>query len=142
MTISALAIDIPNEPLYPFGYGLSYTKFEISSVELNNTKLSVGENITASVIVKNVGEYAGAETLQLYIQDVTASVTRPVKELKGFRKIYLEKGESRKVSFEVNEEMLRFVRADGTIGSEPGLFRIWIGNSCEVDAYKEFYLLQ
>lgn len=135
-------IDIPNEPLYPFGYGLSYTKFEISPVELNNTKLSVGENITASVIVKNVGEYAGAETLQLYIQDVTASVTRPVKELKGFRKIYLEKGESRKVSFEVNEEMLRFVRADGTIGSEPGLFRIWIGNSSEVDAYKEFYLLQ
>lgn len=104
--------------------------------------MSVGENITASVIVKNVGEYAGAETLQLYIQDVTASVTRPVKELKGFRKIYLEKGESRKVSFEVNEEMLRFVRADGTIGSEPGLFRIWIGNSSEVDAYKEFYLLQ
>ena len=78
----------------------------------------------ASVTVKNIGEYAGAETLQLYIQDVTASVVRPVKELKGFQKIYLEKGETKEVSFEVREEMLRFLRADGTVGSEAGMFRI------------------
>lgn len=88
-----------------------------------------------------MGEYAGAETLQLYIQDVTASVVRPVKELKGFQKVYLKKGESREVLFSINEEMLRFVRADGTNGSESGLFRVWIGNSSEVEQYKEFYLL-
>lgn len=134
-------IDIPNEPLYSFGYGLSYTKFEISSVKLDKTELSSENHIAASVTVKNVGEYAGAETLQLYIQDVTASVVRPVKELKGFQKVYLKKGESREVLFSINEEMLRFVRADGTNGSESGLFRVWIGNSSEVEQYKEFYLL-
>ena len=90
-------IDIPNEPLYSFGYGLSYTKFEIK------TELSSENHIAASVTVKNVGEYAGAETLQLYIQDVTASVVRPVKELKGFQKVYLKKGESREVLFSINE---------------------------------------
>ena len=133
-------IDIPNEPLYPFGYGLSYTKFDISLVQLDKTELSEGETITASVTLKNIGEYGGDETLQLYIQDVTASVARPVKELKGFRKIYLEKGESQEVSFEIKEEMLRFIRADGSTGSEPGLFRVWIGDSSDVDAYKEFWL--
>ena len=133
-------LDIPNEPLYPFGYGLSYTEFEISALELNKDTLSADGSLEASVTVTNKGTCQGTETLQLYIQDVFASVVRPVKELKGFRKVTLEPGESRKETFRIDETMLRFLRADGTIGSEPGTFRVWIGNSSVVEAYKEFEL--
>ena len=131
-------LDIPNEPLYPFGYGLSYTEFEISTPELTADTLSADGSLEASVTVTNKGTRQGTETLQLYIQDVFASVVRPVKELKGFRKVTLEPGESRRETFHIDETMLRFLRGDGTVGSEPGTFRVWIGNSSVVEAYKEF----
>ena len=131
-------LDIPNEPLYPFGYGLSYTEFEISTPELTADTLSADGSLEASVTVTNKGTRQGTETLQLYIQDVFASVVRPVKELKGFRKVTLEPGESRRETFHIDETMLRFLRADGIVGSEPGTFRVWIGNSSVVEAYKEF----
>lgn len=122
-------IDIPNAPLYPFGYGLSYTEFEISPAELDSEELRDDKAVTAKVTVKNTGKAAGTQVVQLYIQDVSASVVRPVKELKGFEKVSLNPGESREVSFTIDEPMLRFVRADGTVGSETGEFRVWIGDS-------------
>ena len=122
-------MDIPNEPLYEFGYGLSYTSFAISEVRLNADVLAKDGTLTASVTVKNTGKCAGTETLQLYLRDVSASVPRPVKELKGFRKVTLSPGESREVSFEITESMLRFTREDNTFGSEPGRFLVWIADT-------------
>lgn len=133
-------LDIPNTPLYPFGYGLSYTKFEISGVELSAAEMSHGEVIEAKAVITNVGERAGTETVQLYIQDVAGSVVRPVKELKGFEKVELQPGESKKVTFKIDEAMLEFLRIDGTVGSEPGEFRVWIANSSLTDNYESFYL--
>ena len=122
-------LDAPNEPLYPFGYGLSYTSFDISTVALSSDKMKSGDKITASVTVKNTGEYEGAETIQLYIRDIAASRVRPVKELKGFKSVRLIPGEEKKVEFEIDEELLSFFRADGSFGCEPGKFRIWIADS-------------
>lgn len=133
-------LDIPNTPLYPFGYGLSYTKFEISDVELSAAEMSHGEVIEAKAVITNVGERAGTETVQLYIQDVAGSVVRPVKELKGFEKVELQPGESKKITFKIDEAMLEFLRVDGTVGSEPGEFRVWIANSSLTDNYESFYL--
>ena len=122
-------LDIPNEPLYPFGYGLSYTEFEFSPVALDSAVLKEDSVIRASVTVKNTGDKAGTEVVQLYLQDVCGSVVRPKKELKGFRKVTLAPGESEMVEFVIDEPMLRFLRADGTVGSEPGQFRVWIADS-------------
>ena len=135
--------DIPNEPLYPFGFGLSYTDFSVSGVSLSDTVLgkdSAANSLQASVEVENTGSFAGTETIQLYLQDVTASVVRPVKELKGFRKETLQHGEKKTVSFTITPDMLAFTRADGSFGSEPGLFRVMIGNSSAVSEYAEFTL--
>lgn len=98
------------------------------------------DKLTASVIVTNTGKCVGTETVQLYLQDVSASVPRPVKELKGFRKVTLAPGESAEVSFVIEEPMLRFTREDNTFGSEPGRFRVWIADSSETGEAKEFYL--
>ena len=133
-------LDIPNEPLYPFGYGLSYTGFTISDVILSSDRLTKDGEITASVCIQNTGEREGSDVLQLYIRDVTASVARPVKELKGIEKVSLKPGEKKEISFRITEEMLRFVRADGSYGSEPGKFRVWISDSSDSGVYQEFIL--
>lgn len=133
-------IDIPNEPLYPFGYGLSYTDFVISEVTLNKTEMTAEEKIEAKVTVSNVGTVYGVQTVQMYIQDVAASVVRPVKELKGFRKVELQPGESKDVTFTITEEMFQFLRADGTVGSEAGEFRVWISDSSASGEYAVFNL--
>ena len=133
-------LDIPNEPLYPFGYGLSYTGFTISDVILSSDRLTENGEITASVCIQNTGEREGSDVLQLYIRDVTASVARPVKELKGIEKVSLKPGEKKEIGFRITEEMLRFVRADGSYGSEPGKFRVWISDSSDSGVYQEFIL--
>lgn len=121
--------DTPNTPLFPFGYGLSYTDFSYSEVTLSSDSFTSGEAITASVQLKNTGACTGTEVVQLYIQDVTASTVRPVRELKGFVRITLAPGEQQTVSFQISEAELAFHRADGSYGTEPGAFQVWIGGS-------------
>lgn len=120
-------LDIPNEPLYPFGYGLSYTRFAVSPTEIDKERMSEGEKLHVSVNVKNVGDVAGTETLQLYIHDIAASVVRPVKELKGFRKVTLEPGQEERVSFEIDDSMLQFLTENDRWESEPGEFEAFVG---------------
>lgn len=124
-------IDSPNTPLYPFGYGLSYTSFEYSDLKLSAPALKKGKSIEATVTVTNTGGRAGEEVVQLYIRDLVGSVTRPVKLLKGFQKISLRPGESTKVTFTITEDMLAFWRKDMTFGTEPGDFHAMVGGSSE-----------
>lgn len=124
-------LDVENTPLYAFGHGLSYTTFEISGPVLSKAVMHPGEALTVSVTVKNTGGYDGEETVQLYIRDMVGSVTRPVKELKNFRKVFLKKGESREITFTIAESDLAFYRADMTFGAEPGEFRVFVGNASD-----------
>lgn len=134
-------LDIPNTPLYPFGYGLSYTSFEISPVWLSDKTVRQADgSLKAFVTLKNTGSRVGTETVQLYIRDVAASVVRPLKELKGLCKVTLEPGEEQKVEFEITEEMLRFHAADGRLKSEPGSYLLWISNSSDTGPGVEFVL--
>ena len=134
-------IDIPKEPLYPFGYGLSYTEYAYSPVKLDQKVLdSQTDVIHASVRVKNTGSMEGREAVQMYIQDVKGSVSRPVRQLKGFQKISLAPGEEKEVCFEIREEMLRFWTIDMEYRSEPGRFRVWIGTDSRTENGEEFYL--
>ncbi|RXR30686.1 beta-glucosidase BglX [Flavobacterium piscinae] len=120
-------IDERNEPLYPFGFGLSYTQFSYTNLQLSTDKMSANGKIIASIEVTNTGNFDGKEVVQLYIRDVVGSVTRPVKELKGFQKINLKKGEKQIVSFEIKEEDLKFYNSDLEFVAEPGWFEVFIG---------------
>jgi beta-glucosidase len=121
-----------NTPLYPFGYGLSYSKFEYSNLKLNKASFSKGGNLTATVTIKNTGKFAGKEVVQLYIRDLVGSLTRPVKELKGFEMIELQPGEQKEVMFIINEKTIEFYTANNTWEAEKGDFKVFIGtNSAE-----------
>ena len=119
--------DITNGPLFAFGYGLSYTQFSVSDVSLSEPTMSAAHPLTASVTVKNTGKRSGATIVQLYLQDVTASISRPVKELKNFEKINLAPGEEKVVTFTINEKDLRFFNDKLKWASEPGKFNVFIG---------------
>ena len=130
-------IDCPNDPLFPFGFGLSYTTFAYSDIKLSTTELTEKGELKATVNVTNTGNIAGEEVVQCYIRDLVGSVTRPVKELKGFEKITLKSGESKNVTFTIAPEMLAFHRLDMTYGTEPGDFKLFIGgNSRDVKEVK------
>ncbi len=134
-------LDEKNAPLYPFGYGLSYTQFSYSDVKLSSTRLSGNGEITASVTVTNNGEYDGKEVVQLYIRDLVGSITRPLKELKGFEKISLKAGESKVVNFTIQPEMLKFYNYNLEYVWEPGEFEVMIGgNSRDVSSAR--FILQ
>ena len=122
-------MDISNDPLYPFGYGLSYTSFEYGDLMLNKTKLKGEETLTATVSISNTGKYAGEETVQLYISDPVASVTRSVKDLKGFKKVFLQPGEKKEVSFTISTQDLKFYNSNLKYDWEPGTFIIQVGTS-------------
>lgn len=134
-------LDVSNEPLYPFGYGLSYTTFAYSDIHLSSTEMSADGELTATVTVTNTGSRDGAEVVQLYIRDLVGSITRPVKELKGFEKIFLKAGESRKVSFSITPELLKFYNYDLQFVCEPGDFDVMIGGNSR-DVKKARFLLK
>jgi len=130
-------IDVPNEPLYPFGYGLSYTQFEYGAMQLSAKQLKGNQKLTVTIQVKNTGKYAGKEVVQLYIRDEVGSITRPVQELKGFNKIELAPGETKNVSFEITPELLKFYNGDLKLDWESGDFQIMVGsNSKDVQVAK------
>ena len=124
-------LDVSNDPLYPFGYGLSYTSFSYSDVVLNTAKAKGNQSVTASVTLTNTGDYEGKEVVQLYIRDLVGSITRPVSELKGFQKISLKPGESTKVSFTITPEDLKFYNYDLKYDWEAGDFEIMIGTNAQ-----------
>ena len=135
-------IDERNEPLFPFGFGLSYTSFEYSNLKLSANKINSTQKFTASVDVTNTGNFDGKEVVQLYIRDLVGSVTRPVKELKGFRKISLKKGEKQTVNFEISEEDLKFYNADLAFVAEAGMFEVFIGTNSDTTLKEKFELVK
>lgn len=134
---SSKYLDIPNEPLYPFGYGLSYTAFSYGEIKPARIDLSGNESLAISTTISNTGKYAGEEVVQLYIQDPVASISRPVKELRNFRKVMLQPGETKEVSFTVTTDDLMFYNSELKYDWEPGEFIIYIGtNSQDVKSVK------
>ena len=133
-------LDVSNDPLYPFGYGLSYTTFKYSDVDLSSTQMDMNGTLTASVTITNTGNYDADEIVQLYIRDVVGSITRPVKELKGFERIHLKKGESRQVTFTITPDLLKFYNYDLQYVCEPGEFNVMIGPNSRDVKTKNFNL--
>lgn len=130
--------DQPNDPLYPFGYGLSYTNFEYSSMSINKTAIQKTEPLQVSITVKNTGKFDGEEVVQLYIRDITASIVRPVKELKAFQKIFLKAGESKEVKFTLTAKDLSFYDGEGNSIIEAGAFKVMIGGNSKDVTEKSF----
>jgi beta-glucosidase len=124
-------LDLPNEPLYPFGYGLSYTTFSCSEVSLSKTQLHGSETLNASVTLTNTGDRPGEEVVQLYITDPVATISRPVKELKNFKKVMLQPGETQEVRFSISTDDLKFYNSDLVYDWEPGTFKVFIGTSSD-----------
>jgi len=130
-------LDVPNEPLFPFGFGLSYTQFKYGKPEVSDLKPSGDQKIKVKVAVRNLGDRDGKEVVQLYIRDVVASITRPVKELKAFQKIFLNAGEEKEVLFEIGVDDLKFYNYELEHVWEPGEFEIMVGpNSAELETVK------
>jgi beta-glucosidase len=121
--------DLPWTPLFPFGYGLSYTKFKITNLQLSAPRIDANGKLTVSVEVENAGARAGDEVVQLYIRDPVASMTRPVKELKGFQRVTLQPGQKRRVEFVLGREHLGFWNREMRYVVEPGEFRVMVGSS-------------
>ncbi len=135
-------LDVPNTPLFPFGHGLSYSTFEYRNLTLSKTSITEQEELEISVEVSNTGNYDGEEVVQLYVRDLVGSVTRPLKELKGFRKVVIGKGETKKVTFALTAEDLAFYRYDLSYRAEPGQFMVFIGGNSETTLAKEFRLVE
>lgn len=132
--------DIPREPLYPFGYGLSYTTFTYSDFSISNSSISSAETLKVNIKVTNTGTFDGEEVVQLYIRDMAASIVRPVKELKDFQKIMLKKGESKMLSFYVGKDKLTFYDAAGNVVLEKGKFKVFVGGNSRDVQEAEFEL--
>lgn len=134
-------IDVRNEPLYPFGYGLSYTNFRYDNLKLSSNTMSTGGSITVSVDVTNSGAFDGKEVVQLYVRDVVGSVTRPVKELNGFKKVLLKQGETKTISFQITENDLKFYNSNLDFIAEPGTFQVFVGTNSDTNLMKTFELI-
>lgn len=135
-------LDIPNEPLFPFGFGLSYTTFSYSDVTLSSSVIKPEQPLHLTVNVTNTGEVAGDEVVQLYVRDITGEVVRPLRELKGFKKIWLEPGETKEVAFTLTEEQLRYYHSDLSHESDAGKFNLYIGANSRDAAEYAFELIK
>ncbi|MBC8172545.1 MAG: fibronectin type III-like domain-contianing protein, partial [Chitinophagales bacterium] len=135
-------LDVPNTPLYPFGYGLSYTTFEYADLTINKKQFNFLDTILISVTIKNTGKKDGEEIAQLYIHDLVGSVTRPVKELKGFQKIFLKAGESKTITFSLQADDLAFYNAGLQHTTEPGMFDVFAGGSSVSNLRSSFELVK
>ncbi len=124
-------LDVTNDPLYPFGYGLSYTRCSYSALSLDKTTMRPKDALQVRVTVTNSGDYDGEETVQLYIRDMVAGITQPVKELKAFQKVFLKKGESRELVFRLTADDLKFYNKDLQFVNEPGRYKVFVGTNSE-----------
>ncbi len=131
-------LDVSNEPVYPFGYGLSYTSFSYSDITLDKTEMTGSDSLKVSIDVSNTGTVDGSEVVQLYIRDLVGSVTRPVKELKAFNKLTLKAGEKKTVTFTLNKKDLSFYKGDLSFGYEPGKFHVFVGGNSRDVKQAEF----
>ena len=139
--MSAFHLDAGFRPLFPFGYGLSYTRFEYSDLQLSSSQLAVGETIRVSAKLHNAGDYAAEEVVQLYTRDLVGNVTRPIKELKGFQRVRLEPGQTETVTFLLHTEELAFYNREMELVTEPGMFHVWIGGSSDAELQGEFEVI-
>lgn len=139
---SSKYLDAPWTPLYPFGYGLSYTQFKLSDLRLSESRIKPNGKLTVSVEIENTGKRDGDEVVQLYLRDVAASVTRPVRELKGFERVYLRAGEKRRVEFMLTPEHLGFYNREMKMVIEPGMFKVFVGNSSEGGIEASFEVIE
>lgn len=135
-------LDAGFKPQFPFGFGLSYTTFKYSNMSLSSKKIKLGESLQISATVKNTGNFRSDEIVQLYIRDLVGSITRPVKELKGFKRISLEAGESKNVIFTLHTDDLAFYNHTGQRSTEPGKFHVWIANSSDSGLQAEFEIIK
>ena len=135
-------LDYPNSPLFPFGYGLSYTSFSVSEPTLSANEMTPDEAITATVSVKNTGSAAGVANVQLYVRDLAASYARPIRELKGYEKVELFPGEEKTVTFKITDDMLAFHTADGSFASEAGDFHVFVSENAEAGKPVAFKLVK
>ena len=133
-------LDVRNEPLYPFGYGLSYSTFEYSNFNLDAESINMDDTLNISVDVKNTGDYDGKEVVQLYIRDLVGTVTRPVKELKAFEKVGIKKGETKTINFKIDVEDLKFYNSELDYIAEPGEFQVFVGTDSTTKMMKSFQL--
>jgi len=133
-------LDVRNEPLFPFGFGLSYTTFNYNNLQLSATKMDAKGSVNVSVEVTNSGNVDGKEVVQLYVRDLVGSVTRPIKELKGFQKIEIKKGETKTVNFKLTENDLKFYNSNLDFVAEPGTFQVFVGTDSNAKLMKEFEL--
>jgi beta-glucosidase len=134
-------LDAGYTPLYEFGYGLSYTEFAYSNIEVSPVRFHPGEQVTVQAMLHNRGMREAEEVVQLYVRDLVGDVTRPVRELKGFERVRLAPGESRKVTFRLDTNSLAFYGQDMKLMTEPGEFRVWIGGSSDAELDASFTLL-
>lgn len=134
-------IDSPNEPLFPFGYGLSYTTFAYGEVEVSGQEMTANDSLTVQVRVTNTGDHAGVETVQLYVRDVSGEVVRPMRELKDYVKLSLAPGEAGTAKFTLNKEQLRYHHADLSYRSDRGEFRVMVGSNSRDTQSQTFRLV-
>jgi beta-glucosidase len=130
------------EPLYPFGYGLSYSTIDYTDIKVSHSSMIMGDILEVSAVVRNTGDYDKEEIVQLYVRDLYASRTRPVKELKGFKRVYMKSGETRQVSFEIDTNSLAFTNQKMMRVTEPGKFHVWIGGDSRTQLRSEFEIVQ
>jgi beta-glucosidase len=135
-------LDVANTPLFPFGFGLSYTQFRLQNLQVNKKQIRANENINVSIEVENTGKRAGAEVVQMYLRDMAASVTRPVKELRGFERINLQPGEKRLVNFTLKPEHLGFLDRTMKFIVEPGVFQVFVGSNSESGITTQFEVVK